>query len=233
MLHVFFGNDTSAVRMKAHAFALPFEKEGVKIARIDADSYETGAIADVVGAVSLFGEKTLYLIDMPSLDEAFSTEVQELLPSLQESANTFIIIEGKLLAPAKKAFGKYADTLEEITGEKQEAFNVFALADSLSRRDKKMLWLGLCEAKAAGSSSEELIGTLWWQLKTLRLAALTRNAEEAGMKDFPYNKAKRSLSYFKDGDLEKLSSSLLAVYHKGHQGETDIELALEKWTLTV
>jgi DNA polymerase III delta subunit len=213
MLHVFFGNDTSAVRAKAHECALPFEKEGVKLSRIDADSYEPGAIADVVGAVSLFGEKALYLIDMPSLDEVFSAEVEGLLSALHESENTFIIIEGKLLAPAKKVLQKHADTFEEIAAEKQEAFNVFALADSLSRRDKKMLWLGLCEAKAAGSSSEELIGTLWWQLKTLRLAANTSSAAQAGMKDFPYNKAKRSLSYFKEGDLERISRSLLAVYH--------------------
>jgi hypothetical protein len=145
----------------------------------------------------------------------------------------FVVIEGTLLAGQKKEFAKYADSLEEIREDKERPFNVFALADSLSRKDKKSLWLGLCDAKQAGLSSEEIIGTLWWQLKTLRLASRTKNAEQAGMKDFPYNKAKRSLSYFKEGDLERLSQSLLAVYHQGHQGETQIDLALEKWTLSI
>jgi hypothetical protein len=53
------------------------------------------------------------------------------------------------------------------------------------------------------------------------------------MKDFPYNKAKRSLRNFKEGELEKLSQTLLAVYHDGHGGKRDIDLALEKWTLTI
>ena len=38
---------------------------------------------------------------------------------------------------------------------------------------------------------------------------------------------------FKEGELEALSRSLLALYHDGHGGKKDIDLALEKWTLTI
>jgi hypothetical protein len=82
-----------------------------------------------------------------------------------------------------------------------------------------------------GLSAEEIIGTLWWQLKTLRLAMLTKSAEEAGVKDFPYNKAKRALKNFKDGEIETLSLRLLNLYHDGHAGKCDIDLALEEWVL--
>lgn len=233
MLHVFFGNNTITVRNKAYAKAVPYEEQGIKLVSIDADSYQKGMIADIVGSMSLFGEQSVYLIDTPSQDEEFYEEVTTLLPQLKDSENSFILIEGKLLAAQKKSFQKYAETFEEITADKEAPFNVFALAESLSRKDKKALWLGLCESRAAGLSPEEIIGTLWWQLKTLRLAKLTRNAEEAGMKDYPYSKAKRSLSNFKEGELESLSRDLLAVYHGGHMGEVDIDLALEKWTLTI
>ena len=101
------------------------------------------------------------------------------------------------------------------------------------QKDKKTLWLQLQEAKSAGLSSEEIIGTLWWQLKILRLAKITKNAEDAGMKEYPYSKAKRALANFKEGELESLSYSLLRVYHEGHQGKKVTELALEKWTLTI
>lgn len=233
MLQVFFGNNTIAVRTKAQECARIFETKGMSLSHIDADTFLQGALAEAAGASSLFGEKTVYVLDMPSSDAAFAAEVENLLPELQASAHVFVVIEGPLLAAQKKQFQKYAESSEELSQSKERAFNVFALADSLSRRDKKTLWLGLCEAKAAGLSAEEIIGTLWWQLKTLRLASLTDTAAQADMKDFPYNKAKRSLAHFKDGDLERLSQSLLALYHQGHQGETDIDLALEQWTLTI
>ena len=88
-------------------------------------------------------------------------------------------------------------------------------------------------ARQAGVSAEEVIGILWWQLKTLRLAAVTKSAPEAGMKDFPYNKAKRALGNFSDGELETLSHSVLRVYHDGHAGKTDIDFALEQFVLSL
>lgn len=232
MLHVFYGNNQIGVRTHAYTCASPYEEGGVKIVRIDADSFSSGMLAQAAQSSSLFGERMLYLIDTPSSDEAFNEEVFDMLKALQESEHIFIVIEETLLSAPKKAYTKYANSIEEVTEDKVRAFNVFALADSLSRKDKKMLWLGLCEAKEAGLSSEEIIGTLWWQLKTLRLAALTKSAVQAGMKDFPYNKAKRALSAFKEGELEHISHELLLLYHQGHQGEVEIDLALEKWALS-
>ena len=144
-----------------------------------------------------------------------------------------MVIEGTLLAAPKKAYAKYAESLEEFKAEKEERFNTFAMADALAAKDKKRLWLLLQEATAAGLAAEEIIGVLWWQLKTLRLAAITNSAREAGLKDFPYNKAKRALVKFKDSELERTSESLLAVYHGGHGGKRDIDLALEQWTLSL
>ena len=123
--------------------------------------------------------------------------------------------------------------MEEYKAAAAERFNAFGMADSLSRKDKKTLWLQLQDAKQANLSAEEIIGTLWWQLKSMRLAKNTNSAAEAGMKDFPYNKAKRALSAFKDGELESLSRGLLTVYHEGHLGKVDIDIALERWMLTL
>jgi len=107
------------------------------------------------------------------------------------------------------------------------------MAEALARKDKRSLWILLCEAKRNGLSAEEIIGTLWWQLKTMRLASLTSSAEEAGVKDYPYNKAKQSLRNFKPGELGSISFRLMNLYHEGHKGKRDIDLALEEWVLTV
>lgn len=231
MLYVFCGNDTVGVREKAHDFVAGYEEKGFTLERIDEENFAPGVLSDASGAVSLFGTQTLYVIDTPSTNKEFYDAVVEALPTLGESENNFVLIEGNLLAPEKKKFAKYSNRLEEIKGETTERFNTFALADALAKKDKKTLWLLITQATAARVSAEEIIGILWWQLKSLRLAAQTKSAAEAGMKDFPYNKAKRALGNFKDDELEALSHQLLAVYHEGHQGRAELDLALEAWAL--
>ncbi len=233
MLHIFYGNGAVAVRQKVFSFVAEQEALGFKLERIEAENYVPGTCIDIASSLSLFGLKTIYLLDTPSAEIVFNKEVQNALPLFKGSENIFVVIEQKLLAPEKKVFSKFAETIEEVTSEVETRFNVFKMADSLSQKDKKTLWLQLQEAKSAGLSSEEIIGTLWWQVKTLRLAKLTSNAEDAGMKEYPYSKAKRALSNFKEGEIESLSHSLLRVYHDGHQGKKVTELALEKWTLTI
>ena len=233
MLHVYFGKGSVEVRKKAFVCVRSYEEKGFVCVRIEAENYVQGMCADIAKSMSLFGEKTVYLLDTPSASMVFTDDIQESLEAFAQSSNAFVVIEGGLLAPAKKSYTKYAETLEEVEGIIAERFNVFALADSLSNKDKKTLWLQLQDAFAEGLSSEEIIGTLWWQLKTLRLAKLTNTVAESGMKEYPYNKAKRSLSNFKEGELESLSQRLLTLYHDGHLGKVDIELALEKWCLTL
>ena len=233
MLFIFYGNDTVGVRTKAHDFVSTYEKKGETMQRIDGETYAQGILSDIAGSASLFGTKTIYVLDTPSVSKDFYADVIEHLEAFSQSTTNFVVIESMLLAAEKKKFTKYAEHIEEIKAAAKERFNAFGMADSLARKDKKTLWMQLQDAKREGLSPEEIIGTLWWQLKSLRLAKLTDSASEAGMKDFPYNKAKRALTAFKAGELENLSHSLLTVYHDGHLGKKDIDVALEKWTLSI
>jgi len=150
-----------------------------------------------------------------------------------ESPNTFIVLEGALLAPAKKSFAKHASSEpQEFVAEKSAAFNTFGMADALASKDRRQLWVLLQEAKQAGLAPEAIIGMLWWQLKAMRLAEVTTSASEAGMNEFPYNKAKRALGKFANGEVAQLSHSLQQLYHAGHGGVRDIDLALEQWVLS-
>ncbi len=233
MFSVIYGNDDSAVRNALLKKTGSAAALGVVVTQIDGDNYTPGVFSDAVGGTSLFGEAMLFVVDAASAKADFKAELIESLSALKDSPHEFIVIEGALLAPEKKVYAKFTDTLEEYKAPAAERYNVFAMADSLAKKDKKTLWMQLMEAKAAGLSSEEIIGTLWWQIKSLRLAAVTASAEEAGMKDFPYQKAKRALGSFKPGELEALSMSLLTVYHDGHGGVRDIDAALEGWVLSL
>ena len=232
MLHVYYGNDTIAVRERALAAADKLaEKESARITRLESNEFAPGMLANLIGAASLWGEREIYVLDTPSEDAAFYVEVIGHAAEMGESANQFVIMEAAMLAPERKKFEKHTTTLEESKREAAERFDVFRMAEVLSKRDKKSLWVLLREAKRAGLSAEEIVGTLWWQLKTLRLAALTKSADEAGMKEYSYSKAKRALSLFKPGELEMTSANLLRVYHDGHGGVRDIDEGLEEWVL--
>ncbi|MBI4087000.1 hypothetical protein HY416_03415 [Candidatus Kaiserbacteria bacterium] len=237
MLYVFSGPDAIATRARAHEFLDVQEEKDARVERIDADICTADLLRDRSGAQSLFvspGATEVILLDTPSERADALDAVVALAQALAESPNIFVLLEGKLLAPQAKELKKYAEQYEEVAGSAPgERFNVFALADALARRDKKSLWVLLLRAQHAGLSSEEIIGTLFWQIKTMRLAAKTKNADEAGLKPFVYTKSKRGAQIFKPGELDLLSRSLVSLYHDAHLGKLDIDLALERWVLGI
>lgn len=233
MLHVYYGTDSDRVRERAFARAGEAETVGARVSRIDSDTYEAGMITNALGAASLFGGSECYLIDTPGSEATLAAEVAENVAAMGESANTFIVIEGALTAAARKTYEAHASEVTEHTAATTERFNPFQLADALARRDKRALWVLLQQARRAGLAPEELIGTLWWQMKTLRLAAITNSAKEAGIKEYPYKKARGALRSWPTEQLTERSVALLTLYHEGHSGQRELDLALEQWVLTV
>ena len=233
MLKIYFGNDTIKARRQALSDADSLRSEGATVELLESETFVVGSIRNAAGGASLFGNSFCYVVDMPSGDATMGEEFKESLPLLADSANVFIVIEGPLLAAEKKALGKYAKEMEEYKVAPKERFNNFALADAFSRRDRKSLWLLFHEAKLSGTSLEELVGILWWQMKTIRLAFRTSSAEEAGMKDFPYQKAKRSAAKFKAGELEEFSRTLLSLLHDSRLGLADLDVSFERWILKI
>lgn len=233
MYVIFFGSDRGAVRDAATAYIEKQMPVNGTLTTIESFEYQLGQVADALGATSLFGGTEWFVFDAPSLTEEFAEEIKESLAEMAESSNTFVILEGPLLAATKKSYEKSAAEMKEFIADKVERFNSFALAEALAGKDKRKLWVLFQEAKLSGLREEEIVGMLWWQLKALRLAMKTCSAAEAGMKDFPYNKAKRALTKFAPGEVERLAQSLLKLYHDGHSGLREMDLGLEEWVLRV
>jgi len=124
------------------------------------------------------------------------------------------------------------EQVESFSGEKKDN-TFFALADALGARDKKKLWLLLRNALDHDSVPEELHGILFWQAKSLALAAQTASAGEAGLNPFVYGKAKRFLVNFKQNEIEKMLSKLVWMYHEAHRGRVDFSIELEKFVLDI
>lgn len=233
MLSVFYGTDQIKVRQQAHAALAGLLSSEETFTRIEGDAYEAGLLASLSTTASLFSPRSVYLLETPLLSDVFAEDFMSSLEALGESLHSFIVIEQSLLAADKKSISKHASVVEEYKKPAGQAFNPFQLAEALSTKDKRSLWMLLQEAKRNGSQAEELIGMLWWQLKAIRLAAAARTFEEAGMKEYPYKKAKNALRVFPLELVEEKSRTLLTLYHEGHRGKRDIDIALEEWVLTL
>lgn len=232
MLYVVYGSDSVKVRKEAHAL-IERVRPGVPIEQVSAEEYSTEYLESLVGAVALFSVVPVFLLDSVSDDEMLFEDLLNHAGALGESPNTFVVLERSLGVSAKKVLTPCAREVIEVAGAKEERFNTFVLADALLRRDKKTLWLLFCEAQAAGISSEEIVGTLHWQLKVMRLALRAKSAEEAGVKPFVFDKARRGLAKYQAGEIDEKARSLLLAYHRGHAGECDLGYALESWILSL
>lgn len=232
MLYSFFGSDIGNVRTAARKRINALLKNDATAVTITGDTGSLDAVREALGATSLFGGREVYVLDMVSEDEEFFASVLELLPALDESENVFILIEGAHKAAVEKLITKHSTESAVFEGKEKKEWNVFALTDALVARDKKQLWILLQDAWKHGRTSEEIIGTLFWQLKMLRLADVTTSALEAGQKPFVYDKAKRALRQF-PRDLHEVTHRLVMLYHEGHGGKRDINHALEAWVLSL
>lgn len=232
MLYVYFGKNVVGAREKALLRARTLSSESMPIERITSDTYAEGILNDLAKSPTLFGGTKTVLLDTPSENELFADAVYSSLNMLAESSHHFVLIEHVLSVSQKKECTRYAECTEETAPqETKEEYNAFRFCDALLERDKKKLWLLFMESD--GVPREEIIGILMWQLKVLRLAEKCGSADEAGLKPFVYQKAKRALVKFKQGDVERLSFELLTLYHLAHLGKCDMNTELEKWFLSV
>jgi DNA polymerase III delta subunit len=230
MLSLYYGTDRTAARNAIHALVANASSVPT-LETITADTYRSGLVSTAIGEQSLFGGETWYLFDTPSTNPEFKSDVLQLLDELAAAPGTYIVLEGVLLAADLKPFKAVTDAIEQFTAAKAERINTFALTDALLRRDRRQMWLILQQAVQAGVTEEEIVGVLWWQLKSLLLADRTKTAKEASMKEFTYNKAKRSLGAFKPGEVEQLAARLLAGFHHVRVGKGQLSDVLERWIL--
>lgn len=228
MLQVVYGTDETTVRKTALDFFV-----AAPIIRIEAGGFEGGQLATLAQGSSLFGEKMQYVLDTPSDNQAFLDEVLDTTAALAESEHLFVVIEKTVLAATKKVLAKYALTITEYKKPAEASFNQFAITDAIASRDKRQAWLLVQEAWQNHIATEEIIGLVWWQLKSMRLAACTTTPAEAGMKDYPYRKAKSALANFPLALVESKSRELTKAYHDARRGKGDPNQLFEMWVLTL
>lgn len=238
MLYLFHGSDTRKSGEKARSLidSLRAKRPDAAFVAVDADHWSTGTIKEHLGGQGLFSSKYIIYLDCVTENPDAEEKVTDFIPAMNESANIFIVFEGRLNAELKKAFEKHAEKTVEsdmvsMAGKKD--FNIFTLADALGARDSFKAWTIYRQALENGVEAESIVGTLFWQVKSMVLAAKGKSAAEAGLNPFVYSKSKRYAANFSDGELRRLLKELIVLYHEGHRGMVDLEIGMERVLLSI
>ncbi len=203
--------------------------------KIDAHNWADGDIEALLHGQGLFSQR--YIIELRHLFEKADTSdsVLSFLPEMAESENIFIWVDRDVDDKKIKEIEKYAVKVQNFAEARKiekPVFNVFSLADAICERNKQKLWVLFRDALSY-FPPEEIHGTLFWQMKSLLLAAKTNSANEADMKPFPYSKAKIGSKKYSQDELEKMTMSLIQVSHDARRGKHDFGIALERWVLSI
>ncbi len=243
MLYVFHGTDTASAVTKATSLvdSLRMKRPDASYVRVEAAQWNPSIIEEHIGGQGLFSNKYIIFLDRVTENAEAKESFAEFAQVMAESTNIFIVLEGKLSAELKKAFEKSAEKMVEC--EKKEVaksfgassgdFNIFALADAVGARDPFKAWSVYRQAVDAGNEPESIIGTLFWQVKSMKLAARATSAGESGLSPFVFTKAKKAAGNYSEGELDALTEKLITVYHDAHRGVCDAELAVERVMLGI
>lgn len=250
MLYVFHGTDIASAVIKASTLvaSLRAKRPDASYVRVEAGQWSSSIIDDHIGGQGLFSNKYIIFLDRVTEDVEAKEKLADFVPVMAESTNIFIVLEGRLNTELKKVFEKSAEKMVEtgtegknetsLTGSKssiggKDEFNIFMLADAVGARDTFKAWSVYRQAIDTGMEPENIIGTLFWQVKSMKLAARTKSAGEAGVSPFVFNKAKRAAGNYSEDELDVLMDRLITVYHDAHRGMCDAELAVEKMILSL
>ncbi|MEK9178035.1 MAG: hypothetical protein AAB777_02875, partial [Patescibacteria group bacterium] len=195
MLYVFHGDDIKKGLEKSRGLvnSLRAKKPDATFVSIDADNFNPSIIEEHLGGQGLFSNKYIILLDRVTENKEVKDILPDYIQAMKESANIFIVLEGKLNAELKKLFEKYAEKIvvceeSSVVGDsfKKKEFNVFALGDALASREPFKAWTLYRQAVEKGLESETILGTLFWQMKSVKVASNAQTAGESGLNPFVF-----------------------------------------------
>lgn len=209
MIYTLVGTDTKK-REKALADIAIL---GTPVAHIYGE--QVSALEPLIDAGSLFGERVVVHL-VQTLEKAEARErVYDLLPSMKDSQNIFMLDEPFADANRVKKIEKFSEKLFDAREEKKEEMGPFALCNAFARRDKKSAWVEWMRLRDA-TEAEAVQGALWWKFQTV-------------WSDTKSGKPTK----FTLQECERLGKEIFVSSILAHRGEKDLKVELERIVLSV
>lgn len=236
MLTVLVGSDAANRGKRLDVLSSEFRKKNIDVV-IETDvSFDADRVRSIAGSTSLFGGTSAVILKDIGDNTTLRDQLEKILPALAESPHQFIVSANTLLASFIKKAKSVDARIEEyelkIKPKKVEAFNSFLLSDALYDRKRSVAWPLYRQAIDLGLESRELHGKIIWAVKTMLLAARSRNASESGLNPFVHTKALAGSKNYTEYELKKMLSDLTTLFHEALVSGLDLETALESFILT-
>lgn len=245
MIYFYYGTDAESARKKAKVTidSLLAKKPDATLVKIGEEELTDTRITELASGQALFSNKYIVHFSKTFDNKENKELILKNIKEIAQSENIFIFTEGKTDKASLAKIEKNAEKAEEfVKAEKAltkkqalalkgEKVDFFEFTDALGKRDKKGLWVLYQDALAEQVPAEEIHGMFFWETKSMLLAKKCKTAEEAGMKPYPFGKARDSARNYKDGELESILEELVNMYHEAHRGNIDFHVALEKFIL--
>ena len=212
MIFLFAGDDTKNKHFAYEKFikSMPVGTESFLVSRND---FDTVQVESFYSGLSLFSEKSAMIFQNIFEYEETRNFILDKLKLMEESANFFLFLEGKLNKLILDAFKKARAEINifELPKEKKEKYDNFLVANAFSRKDKLNTWICFREAMDRGVGMEEIIGVLFWKIKNM---LITKN-----------------FSKFSESELKDFASRLSYLLSKARKEGRDAESAFEQFLL--
>ncbi len=241
MLYLYHGDIQQAkdkVRRTIHA--LTQKNPDALVVRVDAETFVHTSPVELLGSQGLF--KSAYIIVVQGVLSEGNAETKracyDAVPHFAESEHVVFMVEAALAAADIKKITPHTTKSVVCTPRAQQKeastfFNVFALSDALMVRDKKKLWRTIVSAHQQGIPCEEMHGVLFWAVKNLLIAHSASTATAAGMKAYPFQKARAALKHFSYDELTNMAHTLAQMPQRARGQNIPLHIYVERFALTL
>ena len=240
MLYLIYGSDSIEVNKKANSVVknLLSKKPNANVFRLDAQNFNKEIVGESIKGRGLFESKYIIFLNEVFEDDDIREFLIDKISEMEKSENIFILAETKIEKETLKKIEKHVQKVQKINGDennKRKDTKIFKLTNAIGARDRKKAWVEIQKVFRTGTYlPEEIHGMLFWQIKSIILTAESANADKAGIKPNVFRSAKSFSKNFSDGELKKLLSKLVSIYHEARTTNgLDLELALENFVLEI
>ena len=237
MLYIYYSDNPSLSADKARALvkSLMEKKPDSTLIKVEDNTFSKDILEENIGGQGLFSSKYIIYLDRVIKNKDHESIIGEYLVHMSESENVFIISEGSLNGEILKLMNKYATKIicvEDKTAKVKKSINeIFILTDYFASRKNIQAWEIYRRLIDSGVEAENIVGTLFWQLKSMVLAYNNVSATESGLNPYVFSKSKKFSSYWSYDEIVNSLKDLTVSYHEAHRGNCNLEKNLELFIL--
>ncbi len=235
MIIFLYGNAFNKLHKKQKDIinSLKKKRPGSEVFFVNEETFDKGKMEELLYGRGLFDEKYITVLKNLLKNDDSQKYILSNLKNLKESPHVFILVEESVTKALLKKISEYSYIVEDISLKKtiEKDFNIFSFTDAVGERDKLKAWIILNEGLMYGKDIENFYNLFFWLIKGIKAAQIFSSFTDAGMKPYPYNKARLYSKNYTPQELEKISLELLNAPQKERKGITSLRSSVERLIL--